>query len=152
MNEITLTLGGMVRLQLEPAPLQGNCIITARFGGLFTATGKGFEMAYTLPSGMQVSVEVAYVDAQGHAATVDGEVTWASSADNIATVTVNPNNSMEASIAATSDLGTAQITATADADLGAGVRSLITTLDITVVAGEAVAGTISPTGEPVPIS
>jgi hypothetical protein len=39
-----------------------------------------------------------------------------------------------------------QITATADADLGAGVRNLVTVCDITIVAGEAVAGTIAPIG------
>jgi hypothetical protein len=49
-------------------------------------------------------------------------------------------------------LGTAQVVATADVDLGAGVQSLITTMDITVVAGQAVAGTISPTGPAEPIA
>jgi len=46
--------------------------------------------------------------------------------------------------------GQIQITATADADLGAGVRNLVTVCDIQIVAGEAVAGTISPVGAPTP--
>jgi hypothetical protein len=43
------------------------------------------------------------------------------------------------------------MTAYADADLGERVRELATTMDVTVMAGEAVAGTITPVGEPEPI-
>ena len=97
-------------------------------------------------------MEVAYVDADNNPATVDGAVTWASSNEAIATVvSIGPTAAM---IAATrgGSLGTAQITATADADLGSGTRELLTTFDVTVVAGEAVSGTISPTGAPTPIA
>ena len=44
------------------------------------------------------------------------------------------------------------MTATADADLGEGVRRLTTVCDIEVVAGEAVSGTIQPVGEPEPVA
>jgi hypothetical protein len=46
--------------------------------------------------------------------------------------------------------GNVQVSATADADLGSGVRNIVTLLDVTVVGGEAVAGTITPVGEPQP--
>jgi hypothetical protein len=49
-------------------------------------------------------------------------------------------------------VGQAQVTATCDADLGDGVRELITLCDIEVVGGEAVAGTIQPVGEPDPLA
>ena len=103
-------------------------------------------MAYTLPSGMKVNVKVAYQDAAGNPAAVDGDVTWASSDDATATVLVDGADSMAAVVSATGPVGQAQITATADADLGAGVRELITIMDVSVVAGEAVAGVISPVG------
>ena len=49
-------------------------------------------------------------------------------------------------------IGQVQVTATADADLGAGVRNIVTPLDIVVVAGEAMSGAITPVGpaEPIP--
>jgi hypothetical protein len=49
-------------------------------------------------------------------------------------------------------LGQAQVTATADADLGSGARNIMTVADIQVVSGEAVAGTIQPVGEAEPIA
>ena len=49
------------------------------------------------------------------------------------------------------ELGQVQITATADADLGEGTRELVTLMDVTIVAGEAVAGVIQPLGEATPI-
>jgi hypothetical protein len=114
-----------------------------------TATLQEGRMAYNLPNGMQVGVTVAYVDQAGNPAVVDGAVTWTSSDDMIASVSATGNTS--ATIMAGADLGVAQITANADADLGSGVRSLLTLMDVTVVAGEAVSGTITPDGPPVPI-
>lgn len=108
-------------------------------------------MAYNLPDGNLVVVAVGYVDAQGDEAEVDGDVAWASSEDAIATATVDPDDSAICTISSVS-LGTAQISATADADLGDGTRSLVCTLDVTVVAGEAVAGTIFPISDSEPIA
>jgi hypothetical protein len=151
-NTITVAFGGSIdlNLYLAPAPALGHVIVTARFGQ-FTATGVG-DMAYTLPVGMQVEAQVAYVDAGGNAAAVDGEVAWASSDATIASVTVDANDSTIVTIGAVGAVGNAQVTATADADIGAGTKSLVTLLDITVVAGEAVAGTINITGTPSPIT
>ena len=108
-------------------------------------------MAYTLPAGMQCEVQVGYIDANGNPATVDGEVTWASSNDAVCAATVDAADSTRCSIAAVGGLGDVQVTATADADLGGGVRELVTLLDVHVVAGEAVAGTINVVGEAAPI-
>ena len=49
-------------------------------------------------------------------------------------------------------LGRTQVSAKADADLGEGVRELLTICDIMIVAGEAVAGSIQPAGEQEPIT
>jgi hypothetical protein len=114
-----------------------------------TATLQEGRMAFNLPVGMQVGVTVAYVDQAGNPAVVDGAVTWTSSDASVASVTSTADT--QALIVAGSTLGGAQITASADADLGSGVRSLLTLMDVTVVAGEAVSGTITPDGPPVPI-
>ena len=109
-------------------------------------------MSYTLPSRMQVHAQVAYVDAAGNPAVVDGDVTWASSNDLIVAVTTNTADTTKVLIAGVGLAGQAQVTATADADLGDGVRTLVTTMDVEVIAGEAVAGTITPVGAAEPIS
>jgi len=111
-------------------------------------------MAYTLPDGYQVEVAIAYVDAGGNPATVDGNVTWSSSDPTILTVTADTTvaQQMQAIVAATGALGNAQVQASADADLGSGITTLNTLMDVTVVAGQAVSGTIQPVGaaEPIP--
>jgi hypothetical protein len=117
----------------------------------FNITAKG-DVMYTLPVDELVKMQVSYVDANGNPAAVDGPVAWASSDDDIVTVTVDDNDSTIVTVTPVGDLGQVQITATADADLGTGVRNLITVCDITVVAGEAVAGTIQPIGEAEPIA
>jgi len=153
---ITITVGGEIRVSGEivlvppaPTPNPITAIVTATYGGFSTTTTGGTHMAYNLPNRMRIHVAVAYVDADGHPATVDGDVTWESSDEAIATVAAD--GAASAVVAAAGTLGTAQITASADADLGQGTRALLTPFDVTVVAGEAVAGTVSPVGDPEPI-
>jgi hypothetical protein len=105
---------------------------------------------YTLPVDMEVKMQVAYVDSENNPAEIDGEVSWESSDDTIATVIVDGSDSTIVTVSPVGPTGQVQITASADADLGQGVRELITTSDITLVAGEAVAGTITPVGAPTP--
>ena len=109
-------------------------------------------MSYTLPVDHLIVVQVGYVDAHGNAAKVDGAVAWSSSNDEIARVRVDVADSTMCTVTAAAGTGIAQITATADADLGEGVRELVTLLDIEVVAGEAVAGTINVVATPQPIA
>jgi len=146
MTQVRFELGGVLRFADEG---EAGCFVTLRFGA-FTVTARGDDMSYSLPSGMQVHIEVSYVDAAGNPAKVDGDVTWSSSDETIATVTSEPPS--RAIIRAVGPVGQAQIMATADADLGEGVRPLVTTMDVAIVAGEAVAGSIEPVGaaEPIP--
>lgn len=104
-------------------------------------------MAYNLPDGNLVVSPSAMLTRKA----TKPNVAWASSEDAIATATVDPDDSAICTISSVS-LGTAQISATADADLGDGTRSLVCTLDVTVVAGEAVAGTIFPISDSEPIA
>jgi hypothetical protein len=150
VNEITLTLGGSVELLLKPAPPEFECVVTSIYEGLILAA-RGYEMAYTLPADRMVVVRVDYVDGAGNPAMIDGPVTWDTSAAEVVTVDADDADSQQCTITATGLLGTAQVSAHADADLGSGTRALVTTLDVTTVAGEAVAGVISPVGEPQPI-
>jgi hypothetical protein len=108
-------------------------------------------MSYTLPVDHFIAVQVSYVDAYGNPAAIDGPVAWATSNAALLDVAADATDSTKCVVKPTGGVGAAQVTATADVDLGAGVKPLITTMDITLVAGEAVAGTISVVGDPQPI-
>jgi hypothetical protein len=147
---VEFRLGGTLKI-LEPEARAG-ARVTLSYAG-FKVTAWSEDMTYTLPDRHQVQVRIDYVDADNNPATVDGDVTWSSSDSNIATVTVDPSDSQLATVAAATGgtIGQVQITATADADLGEGTREIITTMDVEIVAGEAVAGTITPVGSASPI-
>lgn len=99
-----------------------------------------------LPDDKTVSATVSYVDAKGNPAQVQGAPVWAS--DNEAVVTVAASDDgFSAVVTPAGPLGTAQISVTADADLGDGVESLVTLGSVEVIAGKAVAGAIN-FGEP----
>jgi hypothetical protein len=117
----------------------------------FVITIEGDHVMYTLPVDHTVQMQVAYVDAQGNPATIDGEVTWESSDVAIAIVSVDSSDSTRVRVTPVGPLGQVQVTAKCDADIGEGTRELITTSDIEVVGGEAVSGTISPVGEAEPM-
>lgn len=147
MTTVQFQLGGTLKFLTE----EGYALMTITHDG-FTITARGENMAYKLATGMQVGVQVSYVDAKGHPATVDGEVDWSSSDASIVTVTADAADTTKATVVGIGDnVGLAQVTATADADLGQGVRQILTTSDVEVVAGEAIAGTIQITGEAVPV-
>lgn len=132
-----------------PPPSQAGVFIATRFSNGFTVKGM-VPMSYQLPDNMQVQVQISYTDAKGHPATIDGDVTWDTSDAEICGVESSGDSTLVTLIPG-SKLGNAQISATADADLGEGVRNLVTTLDVSVIGGEAVAGTIAPVGPPEPI-
>lgn len=150
--ETPLTLVVIEPNRPEPPPEPGiRVFVAATFDNRFIAKAEGQKMAYTLPDDMQVAVQISYEDAKGNPASIDGDVTWTSSDPSNLQVGADSSDSTKALIVPVGSLGTYQITATADADLGAGVTELITLLDVTVVAGTAVAGVIAPTGSPEPI-
>ncbi|MFO1351898.1 MAG: hypothetical protein U1F68_14990 [Gammaproteobacteria bacterium] len=96
----------------------------------------------------KVSAAISYQDARGNAARVDGVPAWATDRADLVALTPSEDG-LSCEIAAVGALGTAQITVTADADLGEGVRTLTALGSIEVIGGEAVAGVIS-FGEPQP--
>lgn len=155
-HNLNLNFKGPLRLILDqdplPEPSGPVAIITTKLDGGFTLTAKGSHMAYTLPDGLQVNLKVQYQDAAGNPAHIDGNPVWSSSNPEVATITPTPGNPFIANLLAVS-IGTAQVIVKADADLDDDEqRTLVSTLDVEVVAGEAVSGTISPAGEPAPPS
>jgi hypothetical protein len=146
-----------IKITAEPKPAAGLAVkLTTTYGGITTTHTGATHMAYTLPADKVVQLQIAYVDANGNPASVDGAVTWDSSDDEIATwepISPLPPGTPEGGaimLVPGTKIGNCQISAHADADLGGGVRELVTLLDVTVVGGEAVAGTITPVGEPMP--
>jgi uncharacterized protein YjdB len=102
-----------------------------------------------LTNTQQAALSISAVDRRNKPALVDS-VVWTSSDDTVATVTADTADPMKATVKAI-DAGTAQINVSADADLGDGERPITGALDVTVVAGEAVAlviGTGTPTEQP----
>lgn len=149
-QRVEIVFTNPLQLMEVAAPLVGQQHITLKFGP-FIITAEGSHVMYTLPVDHTVLMQVAYVDAKGNPATIDGDVSWQSSDDSVIMVTVDTQDSTICRATPVGSMGQAQITATCDADLGEGTRELITLCDIEVVGGEAVAGTIQPVGEPSPI-
>ena len=98
-------------------------------------------MALILTDEQQVPLSVSFTTAAGNPAIVDGAPVWTSSDENI--VTVQPAEDGLSAVALTvGPLGVAQVSVTADADLGEGTRTITGLLDIEVRAAEAVVANI----------
>jgi hypothetical protein len=154
MNEqrLEIVFTNALRIVEEPEPASVGKQVLAIEHEQFIVIVEGDHVMYTLPVDHQVTMQVSYVDAGGNPAKVDGAVSWVSSDPAIAGVVVDAGDSTICSVVPNGPAGQVQVTATADADLGTGVRSLVTVADIELVAGEAVAGTIGPVGEAQPIA
>jgi hypothetical protein len=148
VNQLEISFGTPLRIVVakEETPIYYRWTIS---DGKTTVTAKG-DVMYTMPILYQVALQVSYVDAGGNPASVD-TVTWNSSNSNIVTFTVDTTDQTKCTIQSTNTVGSSQITATADVDLGAGVKNIVSLLDVSVVAGEAVAGTINVVGTATPI-
>lgn len=90
----------------------------------------------------EATLSVAFVDAAGNPAVVDGAPAWAVS--DAALLSITPAaDGMSAVVSANGPLGTGQVSVSADADMGAGVTTIAGTLDIEVLASAAVSIAIS---------
>lgn len=89
-----------------------------------------------LTDSQQVDLAIKPLTKKGHPAQVDGTPEWSTS--NSAVCTVEPTaDGLSALVKAAADLGTVQVSVTADADLGAGYVPISGVLDIEVVGGGA---------------
>ncbi|MBT1509447.1 hypothetical protein KIP88_02935 [Bradyrhizobium sp. SRL28] len=132
----------------EPLP-RVHTLVTVKYEQ-FAITMEGDHVMYNLPADHTVTMQVSYVDGAGNPAQVDGDVTWFTANEELATIEVDASDDTICKVIPKA-IGRTQVSARADADLGEGTRELLTVCDIMIVAGEAVAGSIQPTGEPQPI-
>lgn len=149
----SLDIGGVLDVVLHPPPRNEIIpLITTTINGI-SITARGTHMAYVLPDDKQIPLLASYVDAHNNPAQVDGVPVWGTSDGTIATITPDADNPFLAMLAPGPDgtLGNAQVTATADADRGDGVSPVVLTLDVTIVAGTAVGGTLTPQGDQQPL-
>lgn len=103
-------------------------------------------MAITITDSQQFTLAAQGVDKKGKVTSVDGAVSFASS-DPVLVVTPIDNlsaNIVVGDVSAVTLPFNAQITATGDADLGAGVVPVTGVLDVTIVAGQAVNLVLTP--------
>ena len=91
-----------------------------------------------LTDAQKVSLAVAFTNPIGNPAPVDGVPAWTVSDPNVIDLQV-ADDGLSAVAVTKGPLGPCQVTVTADADMGSGVRSITGTLDIEVRASEAVA-------------
>jgi len=121
--------------------------ITFSSEGAFMLTVKDTDVPGSCP------LTVSFVDSKGKPAKVDGIPTLA--VDNAAVVdsappfTDNGNGTFSSTIHITDTTGSAQLTVTADADLGTGVTTITSVDVVNVIPGDAVAanfsfGTVTP--------
>ena len=96
----------------------------------------------TVTSGSRYSLAVTWEDADGQPAKVDGKTTWTSSDPAKATVTAGTGNSQIATLVSLGPTGNVQIQASADADMGDGMKPVTSVMDITIIGGEAESGNI----------
>jgi hypothetical protein len=109
---------------------------TVRFPQLFSNPVTGETMALTLSSIQSANLSVQPYDAKENVAVLDGPVVWSSTDPTILDVTAGADELSATAVAG--KVGHAQVLATADARLGPDVVLLVGTLEVDVIAAEAV--------------
>lgn len=94
-------------------------------------------MALLLTDTQKVPLAILPVDAHGHAAKIDGLPIWAVSDPAVGSIENVTPDGLGCEFFSL-DPGVCQVSVTADADIGTGVRTITSTLDIQVEPGEAV--------------
>ena len=94
-------------------------------------------MENTMQSQTWAELSVTWTDNAGNPAKTDGPTTWDSDDTDgkLATIEVAPGNSQIANIHSLGPIGDVQFQATADADLGEGVKKITAICRVTVIAG-----------------
>lgn len=132
-DEIQVRLGAIV-LDLSAIEINVRSLLPGKARYIFF---EEFDMSFTIgaddaPKRLRLKI----TDKHGNPAKVDGVPQWATSNAETLNVTQDENG-MAGSVSAVGPVGTAQLTVTADADLGAGVEQITGTADFEVVAGKA---------------
>lgn len=109
---------------------------------------KGVATMLILTDEQKCGLAVAFTTQAGNPATVDGVPAWSVSDATVLTLEVAPDG-LSAVITTAGPLGTAQVSVSADADLGEGIETITGVLDVEVRAARAVTVGIS-AGTPEP--
>jgi hypothetical protein len=146
-DKVELSFGSPLRIEVVQVQSQtSRAVWTWQVGSLIY---KGENMSSTMSAGTTAEATVMWIDSFGNPAKVDGPTKWESSDDLIVTVSATPGPpTNRAQVVSVGPIGPAQIQATADADLGDGVKSITAILDVVVISGQATAGTIELSTEP----
>jgi hypothetical protein len=144
--KVKVTVSGTLQFDIEEAAAPGFQWTIKLQNGVIIKN----PMSLILPIDHQVTASIQPVDAKGNPAAIDGLATWGVSDPAILTVTNISTDTLSADVVPTGALGTAQVNVTADADLGTGIATIHGTLDVQIVAGQAVGFTIN-TAPAVPI-
>ena len=99
-------------------------------------TIKGDLKTMILTDTQEVDLAIQPLDKKGKPAQVDGVPAWVSSDTTI--ITVTPAADGLSAVATAGNIGHAQVTVSADADLGPGVTTITGVLEIDVAGGQAV--------------
>lgn len=100
-------------------------------------------MALILTDEQECELAVEFKTAAGNPGRVDGVPSWSVSNPSVLTLVVS-DDGLEALVKTTGTLGDSQVSVSADADLGAGVRAVSAVLDVTVQSAEVVTAGIVP--------
>ena len=101
-------------------------------------------MSSEMKTGTWATVSVQWTDKSGNPVGVDGSTQWSCSDPTIMACEVAAGNPLIANLHSLGPLGTVQINASADADMGPSVRTISAPpYTVTVIAGDAVAGEIT---------
>ena len=145
MEKLHISFDTPLRVVLEQPQRPYRAIITFQIGDLVFS---GENMSNTMQAGTRATVSVEWKDKGGQTVKVDGPTKWDSSDPSVCQATVSTGNPQIANLYAPGPIGKVQVHATADADLGDGVRAVTATTDVEVIAGEAVSGDIKFTQSP----
>lgn len=106
-----------------------------------TTTVKGDLTMLLITDSQEVDLAIKPVTKKGHPAQIDGVPVWSTSDPTIVALVVAADG-LSCIATATENLGTVQISVTADADLGEGIQNLTGILDLEVIGGAAATMTI----------
>jgi hypothetical protein len=142
-------IGGLVVLYLAakwalthaPGPVPQQPVIRFTVRTSEGVTVQGEKLMLLLTDTQKVALSIAVVDAKGVPAKIDGIPAWEVSDPNVGSIAV-AEDGLSAVFSAGLP-GTCQASVTADADLGEGVVTIAGVIDFEVVAGQAVAVTIT---------
>jgi hypothetical protein len=132
---LLIDLGTAIKCKKHKSHVATKLIFTAEFLDTHEIRKDIKEMI--LQDIQKVTLSITPVDAAGNPAKVDGAPVWESTDTTVVSLEV-ATDGLSAVATAVGPLGTAQVSVTADADLGQGITPLIGTLDIEVVASAAV--------------